>query len=62
MKTKEEYIKEMLRVREDYPEETLNRVWEIFCHQNDIDYEDEVIGKIFDDEFEMRMEAKKYNL
>jgi hypothetical protein len=49
MKSKENYFEEFQRVADETGETKLNRIWEIFCYQNDIDEDDEEIGEIFDE-------------
>lgn len=45
---KKEIFEAIMLVRRKFPNEKLNRVWEIFCYQYSVDYEDERAGKIFD--------------
>jgi hypothetical protein len=46
---KKKIMKHLILVaRMKYSTDKLNTIWEIFCEENDIDYDDKKAGKVFD--------------
>jgi hypothetical protein len=53
---------EMLYLCIKYSNEKFNRIWEIYCDENDIDYEDVYYGDIFDELIDEIKEGKTFTI
>lgn len=49
---KKEELIEMFEIALGYEEYDQARLWEIICDNNDLDYNDETIGQIYDEWYE----------